>query len=160
MSTNKKLDAARARVATLKRDISAVETMGPSRAEIRSQTAAYLAQVEAQGQGAIGRRITDPGERLHAGGLLAPVGAKNDLAPVLLALLGVDAVMASLDRHMAALPEGLDAPARAARLDALRAELFQAELAEEAQVMAAEDRGERVTRRADADPAAVLFKAA
>jgi hypothetical protein len=157
---NKKLDTARARVATLKREITIVETMGPSRAEIRGQTAAYLAQVEAEGHRAIGRRVTDPGERLHAGGLLAPVGAKNDLAPVLLALLGVDAVMASLDRHMAALPEGLDSAARATRLEHLVGGLFQAELAEEAQVMAAEDRGERVTRRADADPAAVLFKAA
>lgn len=153
----KKVEIARARVLALLREIAELEAMGPSRAELRSRLAADLTEKEARGHHALGRRVMDPGERAHAGGLLAPVS--GDMLPVLLALLGTDAVLAALDRHVAAQPEGLDASTRAARLAELRAALFDAELAEEAAIVAAEAEGLDVQRRADADPAAVLHVA-
>lgn len=88
--------------------------------------------------------------------LTAGPGNAVNLGPLLAVLIGPDAMLQALSRFVAAVPEGVPAAERAARLDASRADLFAAELAEEHVVVGIEAAGQRVRRRADADPAAVL----
>lgn len=155
MSSIAKIEKTRARVAALKRQIAEIASVERSPAEVRDLLAAHLTEVEAEGRRALARRVAGLSDGDTPLGTLAPLG--NDLSPVLLALMGADAVMSALDRHVAALPAAPDRAQRLAKLEALRADLFAAEVEEEALIVAAEHRNEPVLRRADADPAAVLY---
>jgi hypothetical protein len=78
-----------------------------------------------------------------------------NLGDLLVPLLGVDAVLSALTRH---LDDGDDLakPERAARLAAFDAELLQLERAEEALIREIEAAGGLALRRADANPVVVL----
>lgn len=91
----------------------------------------------------------------HAAGISA---VSIDLAPLLGLLLGKEAIIAALNQRVDALSYTAGPPAaeRPAKRDKLRAELRRLEIAEEALIVASEDAGEPIARRADADPAVVL----
>lgn len=81
-----------------------------------------------------------------------------DLAPLLALVLGKEAIIVALHQRVDALsytagPPAAERPAKRAKL---RAELRRLETAEEAAIVAAEDAGEYIARRADADPAVIL----
>ena len=76
-----------------------------------------------------------------------------DLLPVFVRMLGTAAVTKALLRGLDDIPIGLRPDARTDRLKSLYAELRILEISEETLIR---ESGEAITRRADADPAAVL----
>lgn len=88
------------------------------------------------------------------GPMLGVFGA--DITGALVALFGVEEIMGRLDPVFARLEPGPDSAERARLLAEADRVLFEAELAEERAVMALEAQGMPVSRRADADPRAVL----
>jgi hypothetical protein len=85
------------------------------------------------------------------------VFANANLAPLLVALLGVDVIESALSKHLdAAVPVGLEPKARTKRLAEIEVELDRAERAEEALIVQAEALGKAVYRRGDARPEIVL----
>ena len=91
----------------------------------------------------------------HAQGISA---VNIDLGPLLSLVLGKEAIIAALHQRVDALSYTAGPPAaeRPAKRSKLRAELRRLETAEEALIVAAEDAGEYIARRADADPAVIL----
>ena len=80
-------------------------------------------------------------------------GSRIDLLPVFVRMLGTAAVTKALLRGLDDIPLGLRPDARTDRLKSLYAELRILEISEETLIR---ESGEAITRRADADPAAVL----
>lgn len=76
-----------------------------------------------------------------------------DMLPIFVRMLGTAAVTKALLRGLDYIPAGLAPEARASRLAAIVAELHTLESSEEQLIR---DGGEAITRRVDADPAAVL----
>ena len=144
----------RATISTLTAEIADHESVGRNQDEARAAVAAHFAELAADGRRILGQRVS---EVAHGGPAVRLLDMTGRLAePVLAALLGPD-LMGAFEPHLAALPPSLDRAARRARVTELRAELFQAEVDEEALIVEAKTRGEYIARRPDADCAAVLY---
>ena len=89
-------------------------------------------------------------ERLKHRGAIDDLGTKDD---AFFAFYFPDAIKTAL---MAETAEGMAQGDRAAEIARIDAELYAAEQAEEQAITEAEARGHYITRRADADPRAVL----
>ena len=148
------LAALRARIAVLQAD--PIRNAGPSRAERVADIESFLRGAAAAGDQRMAHHVAmdNPAEVFMARDR-TPDGAVN-VAAMLAALLGPEALAAILCRH---LPEGGDGPTgaeRAERILELDRELIEAERAEERLIEASESAGVPIARRADADPRAVL----
>lgn len=84
------------------------------------------------------------------------IAGRADLAPLLVALVGEKRVSTFLLADIDSVPEGLNKAARAARLEAIEAELLDLETQEEQLIEQCEEEGIPVQRRADARPEIVL----
>jgi hypothetical protein len=152
---SKTLERLRGRIAATQAEIDGTDTTEMSQAEMRTRLAAYAGGLEQDGLRIIGRRLQESARTGALAALLVNVGA--DPGPVFAALLGADALVARLAPALAAVPDCPPRADRIARVTQLRAELLALEIEEEQTICAAESRGEPVQRRADADPAAVLW---
>lgn len=79
-----------------------------------------------------------------------------DLLPIFIKVLGAPAVTKALLRGLDDIPVGLNPDARATRLEAIKTELYRLETSEEATIREAENAGEVIARRPEADPRCVL----
>lgn len=137
------LTAARETVASLKRDIHALENSAPT---IEEQEAALRAAIAARAEA--GRPRMDRAGRLK----IAPTANAQSAALAVACWLDPEAVFETMKQD-GALREGgaMSAAEKAAALATLRTSLFEAEMLEEALIQ--RDGG---TRRTDADPFAIL----
>jgi len=147
----KAVQGIREQIARKVRDAAALRTASPSKSEALQALRARLDADELT----MARRIEygDPSRYLDA--LLSIDGKRAELGPLLAVLIGTDRIIAALTKHLTAMP-GPDAAERAALADTLDAEVFALGVEEELQIVAAERLGERIARRGDADPRAVL----
>jgi hypothetical protein len=79
-----------------------------------------------------------------------------DLLPIFIKVLGAPAVTKSLLRGLDDIPVGLNPDARATRLETIKTELHRLETSEESTIREAENAGEAIARRPEADPRCVL----
>ncbi|MGV8893177.1 MAG: hypothetical protein ACOH2K_09615 [Burkholderiaceae bacterium] len=95
---------------------------------------------------------------VHAHGMTAsgPVSLAVDLGPLAVMLLGADAVVDAVSRSLSTVPEGDMPPVRTRKLQDLAEALHVAQIEEEALIRNAEQTGEIIPYRADADPAYTL----
>jgi hypothetical protein len=128
-----------------------------SASEAREAVRANLAQRVEQVHKVLRRRVADfASGHGHADHVFRPPREDNgETAGFLAALVGIDRVMEMLDPGFQTLPE-IDRAERSRRRAELDAEIFELELREEALVCEAEERGEDVMRRPNANPSAVL----
>lgn len=136
-----------------KRDQLEADVFG--RDEGRAAAADYLRNVAAEQEQNIRTRL-QTGDAAAAMTMRAGPGGVVNLAPMLAAIFGPEAITAALDRHFDALPVSIDAETRAGMLADIGAELDTLEDAEEIEVCRLEALGERPDRRGDARPAIVL----
>ncbi len=85
-----------------------------------------------------------------------PVSLAIDLGPVAVLLLSADGVRKAISRGLGAVPEGMGPLVRTRRLNDLGEALHAAQVEEETLIRAAEEAGEVVVYRPDADPAYTL----
>ena len=148
------LAALRARIAVLQAD--PIRSAGPSRAERVADLESFCRGAAAAGDQRMAHHVAmdNPSEVFMARDR-TPDGAVN-VAAMLAALLGPEALAAILCRHLPEGGEGPTAAERAERILGLDRELFESECAEERLIEASEAAGVPIARRADADPRAVL----
>lgn len=155
MSTN--ITNLRRKIADLQAERRDVESRGRSRAEVRASIESFARGAAAAGRDRVDRAIID--DDLTAAFTLrdpAP-GQYPNIAPLLAALMGADALAAALCVGLDALiPEGMPPEARRVRLAEIAAELDKLETAEERLIEASEARGEPIARRPDCRPEIVL----
>jgi hypothetical protein len=133
-----------------------------SRETIRAKLAAWVRTVEDAGARRLAWRIgqgsfrdlltTNPPPPAN------PVSGTGgaDIGPLIVAMFGGDSIIASLNRFVDRLPEGLTDEQRAERLAEIDAQLHALEVSEERAVRALIAAGTPVVRRMDADCAIVL----
>ena len=144
----------RARIAVLQAD--PIRSAGPSRAERVADIESFCRGAAAAGDQRMSLHVAmgNSAEFFMARDR-TPDGTVN-VAAMLAALLGPDALAAILCRHLHEGGEGPTAAERAERILGLDRELFESECAEERLIEASEAAGVPIARRADADPRAVL----
>jgi hypothetical protein len=161
--TLQKIQSIRTAIAALQAERSQLLTYKLSRAEVRAQIESRVsAWVEtAREEAASNLRDMALGRGAHH--LVAEVSeasrsfaATANLAPLLAAFGGEKKVVAHLLADIDTVPEGLDATAKAARMDAIAAELDALEREEEQLIEASEAAGEPIARRVDSRPEIVL----
>lgn len=151
----KTIHALRAQIAELKSELHALDGQPVSRTGVEVEIAEQVDRWHAQGQDLHRGRLLRAAAGRPVDLLRVQVGAMSvDLGPVLALLLGKDALRDALQAGVDTVPKGLPPAARAERMAALRAELFDLEVTEEREVLAAVD--SPIARRHDADPAALL----
>lgn len=144
----------RARIAVLQSD--PIRNAGPSRAERVADIESFCRGAAAAGDQRMSLHVAmGNSAEVFMARDRTPDGAVN-VAAMLAALLGPDALAAILCRHLPEGGEGPTAAERAERILELDRELFEAECAEERLIEASEAAGVPIARRADADPRAVL----
>lgn len=160
----KQLDRIRARIFALKDSHAGITALPPSRDGAAVVLERQLVALAADGQARLKvhmRKLaagSEPAASLFQAPIASVYGRDHAmLAPLLAALLTPAALMNALGPLLASLPEGLGDADRKAQLAAIDAELWALELEEERLIVEAEARGEAVQRRADANPAAVLW---
>ncbi|RJS95283.1 hypothetical protein [Salinisphaera sp. Q1T1-3] len=134
----------RANIERLKAERAEVVARPATPTEAEARIDAYLASQAEQYR----RRVTV--ERLKLRADLDALGDKDD---AFFAFYFRDQIKAAL---MAETADGMDAADRSAELERIDTALLEAEQAEESAITEAEQRGHYITRRADADPRAVL----
>lgn len=161
-----KIDTFRKRIAALKAEREQAERAPRALADVHGTIERQLSALADEGREALAWRLRRVAAGTESAAVLfgAPVREQRDgpstaqAGPLLAALFGPAALMQALQPHLAALPaEGLTDADRRDILRRIDADLWAAELAEEAAIGEAEARGEAVQRRADANPAAVLY---
>lgn len=156
------IETLRVTIAALKADLSTLTRQARSRREvnmlIEKRVSAWHAQASADVAIDLQRLLAgQPGDLLS---VRAPHGLMQ-MGPWLAVGMGEAAMVAWLQSLTRGMPEGLDAPERAARIAELSRELTDAEAAEEALLREADDLGHPLDPRPDADPrAAVLLEIA
>lgn len=149
----------RARIPVLQAALAAERAAPMSRAE---SCAAIERQVAARATVGEGRLRYQVESVCHGGDLTdtlrvrASPDGRIDLFPLLVSVLGAEALTSKLCSFLPTDDDGLTLADRAARAREIEAELLQAEIDEEAAIEAVEATGASVDRRADADPRAVL----
>lgn len=164
MSRPPSIETLRKRIAALQAERAELESQTRSRAEVVTTLEGLIAQWSAMGAATIAREL----ERLALGQpaepltmrKAVPVGAAPGVAPVsvnfgplMVALLGADAVKSALMGFVQAIPEGVPTAQRLARLAEIGEELDRLESEEESMVVAS---GGTIERRANARPEIIL----
>lgn len=134
----------RAEIERLKAERAEVVSQPATPTEVEARIDAYLTSRAEQYR----QRVTV--ERLKLRADLDALGTKDD--PFFAFYFG-DQIKAAL---MAETADGMGAADRSAELERIDTALLEAEQAEESAITEAEQRGHYITRRADADPRAVL----
>lgn len=165
MSIRERIAKIRAHIAELKAEHATVEAQRRSRKEVGEYLDAIVAHWHSQAQ-AMGRTNASraaagaPAEfltiRIRAMTPQGPALVSIDVGPLAVLLLGQDAVRKALAKTLADVPDGLNGQARVERLQALSATLHTAQIEEENLIREAEQGGEIIPYRLDADPAYTL----
>jgi len=148
----------RQRIAAHQQERTTLTNQKRSRGEVQA-----CMQRAAEGWREAGERTLRQQAREIAGGeapqMLAEFVGINDrvsIGSALALVLGADAVATALQKYTEHIPEGLDKPAREARLAEIGAELDALEAEEERLIEEAEAAGEYIERRPDARPEIIL----
>ena len=144
----------RSRIAALQSEREALVVAGPNAAERAALVRDYCKHAGSAANVGIAYAFAtgDLGPALK---VRADPSGTLDLAPLLAAVLGPDALAEALCRHIAD-DDGPDAATRSARLVSIDTELDKLHNTEEDLVEASEAAGSPIPRRADAPPAVVL----
>lgn len=160
----KKQDQIRARIATLKAERARIVGLPPARERAADVLERQLLVLAADGRERLQVQLrklaagTEPAAALFRARVGSEYGLEHaSLGPLLCALLTPAVVMDALAPLLESMPAGISDDDRKARLAAIDAELWAAEIEEERLIVEAEARGEVVQRRGDANPAAVLY---
>lgn len=165
MPYREEVEALRARIAALQPERQTLVLQARTRAEVRAEIERTVAHWQERGAAALTRELqraalgaapdllTADGTGPAAGGV---AHVRLDLGPLLVAVLGPAAVRKALVGALDAVPEGMPAEARAARLAEIDAELGQLEAEEERLVEMSELDGDPIARRPDARAEIVL----
>lgn len=160
--------ALRAAMPPIRRAISDLEAVRANRPEAKARIVEQVNHLHAVGTELLRSNVA----RLQHGGSLdlAAVGLQFrphmleryglDLAPILVAVLGVKRFTEALTTHLDTVDDGPGAAERLEQVTILRARLRHLEVAEEVQIVESERTGAPVPRRADADPEVVLMSEA
>jgi len=151
----KKLETNRARNAALKAERDSLQSAAPHVDDVHSDVLDHVRRT-AENTGATLRSRLLTGDVNRALRVRPSEDGTVDLLPVLVHILGPDALSDVLVRHLTPTPGVLTAAERTARLAEIDDALLTLEREEEAQIEASEAAGTPVARRADADPRAVL----
>lgn len=162
MSRPSGLDNLRKKIYALQAERDALTSQKRSRAEVAALLENLVANWASTGAATLVRELQlaasgQPSEPLSLRGsavvTAAPGAAQINLnmGPVLVALMGQDAVKAALIGAVAAIPEGMPSKDRMERLEAIAAELDELERDEERMVMES-----GAERRTDARPEIIL----
>ena len=164
-SKPQQIDGLRETIKALQAERSTLLAQPRSRVEIVAAVDDWVTHSQQQGDAAMHREVAklaagQPAELLRVKGLsVGSAGAAVatiDLGPMLVALLGADAVRAAFLARMETLPEGMDTTARRLRLAEIDAELDTLEAEEEREIETSESTSWPIARRADARPEIVL----
>ncbi len=159
--SKQKVDRIRTKIAASKAYRAELVAMPHSRDEIKAQIRAQLERMAAgstdRARIAVRRIGAGVGDVRELFAAVVPANGAANIGAVLAGVFGLEVLAGALDGHVEALPEGIPAAERAARLAEIDATLFEFELDEERLIVEAEARGEHIERRADANPAAVLW---
>ena len=165
MPYREEIEALRARIAALQAERRTIALQARARAEVRAEiertvahwsllgAATLTREVQRAALGAAPELLTAHGAGPAAGGV---ANMRLDLGPLLVSVLGAAAVRKALLATLDAVPEGLDAEARAARLAEIDADLDRLEAEEEKLVEMSELDGDPIARRPDARPEIIL----
>lgn len=154
MTILKKIEAVRTRIRALHEECAALNSQPRTRDDVRKKIIATVNEWHDQARKRHAWHLRQLAHGNHVGLLdLHPAG---DTGPTWTLMLGREAVERALLQQIECVPEGTPAQVRAARLAEISSELEAAEAEEEALIMQAEASGQRVWRRADASPTAVL----
>lgn len=150
------LGTMRVAIAALQAERTKLQANTRDQGEARAEIAAYVAQAAEPIAARLRYAVTAAG--IGTDLLIARPRADGavDLGPVLVALLGPDALAAALGRYVDELPPATDRAERTARLAEIAGRLGELENAEEVEVCRLEMQGLTVDRRADARPEIVL----
>lgn len=150
------LGAMRAAIAGLQAERTKLQVSTRDQGEARAEITAYMAQSAEPIAARLRYAVTAAG--IGTDLLIARPRADGavDLGPVLVALLGPDALAAALSRYVDELPPAADRAERAARLAEIAAELTDLEEREERLICELEKQGLQADRRGDARPEIVL----
>jgi hypothetical protein len=158
-----RIDEIRATIAALESERPQLEANRYSRAELRESVERQVAKLarDAQEQALQDLRRLAVGRHsaiLHADVIPAMRSdlPKANVGALLVALFGEKKVCSFLLADLDTIPEGLNKDARAERLEAIAIELDALEREEEALIVASEEAGETIARRAIARPEIVL----
>lgn len=159
MSKAQTLEQWRQRIEALNAERAALRTAPRARVESEADLLARCKDWEARGAAGIGYGVSVLAFG-HKVDDLFRVRVENgmvDMGPVLAHLFGAEGLAAILSPSLDRRGDGPTAAERATQIAEIERQLLAAEIEEERSVMAAEDAGVSVTRRADADPRAVLW---
>lgn len=154
----------RKQIATLQAERNELTACKKSRAEVAAMLDAMLSSWSHTGHASLAREVNRaaaglPVELLSLHGtvpIAAAPGAANvslSAGPLLVALLGTDAIKNALAASLSAVPEGLPTAARLARIREIATELDKLEAEEESLIAVADG---AIERRADVRPEIVL----
>ena len=152
------LTTRRDRIAATKTQRQAVADAPRARAESRSDIDAQCLRWAQEGAERIGHKVgmVAFGSRIDDLFRVRPVNDLVDLGPVLAHLLTPERLAAILAQHLERHADGPTAAERVAQVAQMDRDLFDLECAEEAHIEQLEATGLSISRRADADPRAVL----
>jgi hypothetical protein len=153
------IDARRTTDAKLKAEILGLTSERRNPDETHAALSAHVEDLAQKGRAGLGQRVVEIAAGDTPTRLLEGLDNPKTAAQILCAVLTPERVLQALELGLSRVPDGPDSTQRHERIKALEAELFAAEVAEEQEVCRLEALGQQVDRRADADPAAVLFRA-
>lgn len=165
MDHRQQVAALRDRIAALQSERATIAQQARTRADVRAEIERTIAQWQERGAATLAREVQRAAlgaapELLTAHGAGPAAGGvahvRLDLGPLLVSVLGAGAMRKALLATLDAVPEGLDAAARAGRLAAIDADLDTTEREEERLICEAELLGDEIERRADARPEILL----
>jgi hypothetical protein len=154
----KAVEVPRVTIKRLQGEIQSTEDTPVSKGDLTANTRSWLERVAASGERSLRYGVAGFADGSEPSPFIVKASPNGsvDLAPVLLAVLGVDGLMAGLSRLINAQPEGVSEAHRAQRLAELRASLLKAEHDEQDVIDAAMAEGVYIPYRADARPEIVL----
>lgn len=149
------IETLRARIAALIAERHDLRNAAPTAAERHANVRAWCRAQAASAQGGIDYRV-GVGDFSDLLAVRVTAGSRVELAPMLAAVLGADALADSLCRNLVETSDGPSPAEREARIVEIGRELDELETQEEAQIEASEATGRPIARRGDARPEIVL----
>lgn len=153
MTTQEQVSQVRARIAALETERETIEAQRRSRKEVGAHIDKAMTHWSNEADAIIKTNMARAAAGYPAEFLTVHVrGMPVDLGPLFVLLLGAETVRKALDKELRTVPEGLPALQRSRRVSEISHALHQAQIEEENLIRQAEQDGEIIPYRADADP--------
>ncbi|HJW56899.1 MAG TPA: hypothetical protein VJ577_16655 [Burkholderiaceae bacterium] len=157
MTLKEKILDLRDRIAAIKAEREAIEAQRRSRKEVGAYVDDAVSHWSAEADAIVKTNMTRAAAGYPAEFMTVHVrGMSVDLGPLFVLLVGADTVRKAINKGLATVPEGHGPLVRTRRLSELSDDLHQAQIDEENLIREAEQAGEEIDYRADADPAYTL----